>query len=106
MTGLILVLAVSFAYIFANVAVFRLYWTEHPETSSTWILHCRVPGRSTLVLLYAIYGRSRWPRPSTSHPIVDGLWLLHQELASSSTCVPVGTRTGSRRPGSGWGQSV
>ena len=64
MTGLILVLAVSYAYIFANVAVFRLYWTEY-RSEFNWILHVVFPIVSSLVLLYAITSRSRWPRRST-----------------------------------------
>jgi amino acid transporter len=75
MTGLILVLAVSFAYIAANVAVFRLYWTEHrPEFNP--ILHVVFPVASTLVLVYAIIKSFPLASPFDLAPIVDGLWLL------------------------------
>ncbi|HEY7938139.1 MAG TPA: APC family permease [Candidatus Limnocylindrales bacterium] len=75
MTGLILVLAVSFAYIFANVAVFRLYWTEYRSEFNV-ILHVIFPVVSTLVLLYAIYKSFPLASPFDLAPPVDGLWFL------------------------------
>jgi amino acid transporter len=75
MTGLILVLAVSFAYIAANAAVFRLYWTEH-RSEFNWILHFIFPVVSTLVLLYAIYKSFPLATPFDLAPIVDGAWLV------------------------------
>jgi amino acid transporter len=74
-TGLILVLAVSFAYIFANIAVFRFYWTEH-RSEFNWILHFVFPVVSTIVLLYAIYKSFPLATPFDLAPIVDGVWLL------------------------------
>jgi amino acid transporter len=74
-TGLILVLAVSFAYIFANIAVFRFYWTEH-RSEFNWILHFVFPVLSTVVLLYAIYKSFPLATPFDLAPIVDGVWLL------------------------------
>jgi amino acid transporter len=74
-TGLILVLAVSVAYILANVAVFRFYWTEHRDEFN-WILHFVFPVVSTLVLLYAIYASFPLTTPFDLAPIVDGVWLL------------------------------
>jgi len=75
MTGLILVLAVSFAYVAANFAVMRLYWTEH-RSEFNWILHVVFPIVSTLVLLYAIYKSFPLATPFDLAPIVDGLWLV------------------------------
>jgi len=75
MTGLILVLAVSFAYIAANVAVFRLYWTEH-RTEFNPLLHVVFPVASTLVLVYAIIKSFPLASPFDLAPIVDGLWLV------------------------------
>ena len=75
MTGLILVLAVSFAYIAANVAVFRLYWTEHRDEFNV-ILHVIFPIASTLVLLYAIYASFPLASPFDIAPFVDGFWLV------------------------------
>jgi len=75
MTGLILVLAVSVAYIAANVAVFRLYWTEYRSEFNV-ILHVIFPVASTLVLLYAIYKSFPLSSPYDLAPPVDALWFL------------------------------
>ena len=75
MTGLILVLAVSFAYILANAAVVRLYWTEH-RSEFNWILHVVFPVVSTLVLLYAIYKSFPLATPFDLAPLVDGGWFV------------------------------
>ena len=75
MTGLILVLAVSVAYIAANVAVFRLYWTEYRSEFNV-ILHVVFPVASTLVLLYAIYKSFPLSSPYDLAPPVDALWFL------------------------------
>jgi amino acid transporter len=74
-TGLILVLAVSVAYILANVAVFRFYWTEHRDEFN-WILHVVFPLVSTAVLLYAIYASFPLATPFDLAPIVDGVWFV------------------------------
>jgi amino acid transporter len=75
MTGLILVLAVSFAYIFANVAVFRLYWTEYRSEFNV-ILHVIFPVASTLVLLIAIWASFPLSSPFDIAPFVDGGWFV------------------------------
>jgi amino acid transporter len=75
MTGLILVLAVSVAYIAANVAVFRLYWTEYRSEFNV-ILHVIFPIASTLVLLYAIYASFPLASPFDIAPFVDAIWLV------------------------------
>ena len=74
-TGLLLVLAVSVAYILANAAVFRFYWTEH-RSEFNWILHFVFPVASTGVLLYAIYKSFPLATPYDLAPIVDGAWLV------------------------------
>jgi len=74
-TGLILVLAVSFAYIFANVGVIRFFWTEH-RSEFNWILHLVFPVVSTGVLLYAIYKSFPLATPFDLAPIVDGVWFV------------------------------
>jgi len=74
-TGLILVLAVSFAYIAANAAVFRFYWTEH-RSEFNWILHAVFPVVSTLVLLYAIFKSFPLSTPFDLAPLVDGAWFV------------------------------
>ena len=74
-TGLLLVLAVSFVYILANIAVFRFYWTEH-RSEFNWILHFVFPVASTIVLLYAIYASFPLSSPFDLAPLVNGVWLL------------------------------
>ncbi len=74
-TGLILVLAVSVAYLLANAAVFRFYWTEH-RSEFNWILHLVFPIASSLVLLYAIYASFPLTTPYDLAPLVDGAWLV------------------------------
>jgi amino acid transporter len=75
MTGLILVLAVSVAYITANAAVFRLYWTQYRSEFNV-ILHVIFPVASTLVLLYAIYKSFPLSSPFDLAVPVDGLWFV------------------------------
>jgi amino acid transporter len=75
MTGLILVLAVSFAYIFANFAVMRLYWREHRDEFNI-IWHVVFPIASTIILLYAIYASFPLVSPFDIAPWVDGVWFL------------------------------
>ena len=74
-TGLLLVLAVSVAYIMANLAVFLFYWREHRDEFN-WILHFAFPIASTLVLLYAIQQSFPLATPFDLAPIVNGVWLL------------------------------
>jgi len=75
MTGLILVIAVSFAYIFANAAVFRLYWTEHRDEFNI-VYHVIFPIASTVILLYAIYASFPLTSPFDIAPWVDGGWFV------------------------------
>ena len=74
-TGLLLVLAVSVAYIMANLAVFLFYWREHRDEFN-WILHFVFPIGSTAVLLWAIYKSFPLSTPFDLAPIVNGIWLL------------------------------
>ena len=74
-TGLLLVLAVSVAYIMANLAVFLFYWREHRDEFN-WILHFVFPVGSTLVLLFAIYKSFPLVTPYDLAPIVNAAWLL------------------------------
>jgi amino acid transporter len=73
-TGLLLVLAVSVAYIMANLAVFLFYWREH-RAEFNWILHFVFPILSTGVLLYAIYKSFPLTTPFDLAPIVNVVWL-------------------------------
>jgi amino acid transporter len=74
-TGLLLVLAGSVAYILANIGVIRFYWTERRDEFN-WILHLVFPILSTAVLLYAIYKSFPLTTPFDLAPIVNGVWLL------------------------------
>jgi amino acid transporter len=74
-TGLLLVLAVSVAYLMANLAVFLYYWRQHRDEFN-WILHFVFPIASSVVLLYAIYKSFPLVTPFDLAPIVNGVWLL------------------------------
>jgi amino acid transporter len=74
-TGLLLVLAVSFAYIWANVGVFLFYWREKRDEFN-WILHFLFPVVSTAVLLFAIYKSFPLVSPFDVAPIAATVWLV------------------------------
>jgi amino acid transporter len=74
-TGLLLVLAVSVAYLLANVAVFRFYWIERRDEFN-WILHAVFPVASSAVLLYAIYESFPLTSPYDVAPFVAAAWLI------------------------------
>ncbi len=74
-TGLLLVLAVSVAYLMANLAVFLYYWREH-RGEFNWILHFLFPIVSSGVLLYAIYKSFPLSTPFDLAPILNGVWLV------------------------------
>jgi amino acid transporter len=75
LVGLVLVLAVSVAYLMANVAVFRFYWTEK-RSEFNWILHAVFPVLSSVILLYAIYKSFPAASPFDLAPFIDGAWFL------------------------------
>jgi len=83
LTGLVLVLGVSFVYLAANVGVIVYYWRElHAQFN--WLWHAILPVASSLVLLYALY--ESFPPgcpavncpvdPYARAPLVAGGWLL------------------------------
>jgi amino acid transporter len=74
-TGLLLVLAVSFAYIWANVGVFLFYWREKRDEFN-WILHFVFPVLSTAVLLFAIYKSFPLVSPFDVAPVAAAVWLV------------------------------
>jgi len=83
LTGLVLVLGVSFVYIAANVGVIVFYRREH-RSEFNWLWHAVLPVASTLVLLYAI-AQSFPPfcpsvncpaDPYAKAPLVAGGWLV------------------------------
>jgi len=83
LTGLVLVLGVSFVYLMANVGVIVYYWRErHPEFN--WLWHAALPVASSLVLVYAL--AESFPPfcpsqncpvdPYAKAPLVAGGWLV------------------------------
>jgi amino acid transporter len=82
LSGLILVLGVSFVYLMANVGVIVYYWRER-RSEFNWLWHAILPVVSGLILLYAIY--ESFPPgcppvncpadPNVKAPLVAGIWL-------------------------------
>jgi len=75
--GFVLVIAVIFIYIAANVGVVRYYWRED-RAHFNWILHFVFPVGTSAVLLYSLY-KSFSPFPAHPYnwsPFIVGIWLL------------------------------
>jgi amino acid transporter len=75
LVGLVLVLAVSVAYLMANLAVFLFYWREKRDEFN-WILHLVFPIVSSAVLIFAIYKSFPAASPFDLAPFIDGGWFL------------------------------
>lgn len=73
--GLVLVLGVTVAYLFANLGVFLFYWREKRDEFN-WILHFVFPVVSSVILIYAVYKSFPQPDPYVWAPALDGAWLL------------------------------
>jgi amino acid transporter len=75
--GLVLVLAVLFVYVMANVAVFAFYFRQR-RSDFNIILHVVFPLISTAALIYAlVYSFIPFPAsPYDKAPLIDGLWLV------------------------------
>ena len=75
--GLVLVLAVLYIYVSANVAVFFYYWQQR-RAEFNWILHFTLPLISTGALGYVTYESfNPFPAfPYSMSPYIDGVWLL------------------------------
>jgi len=83
LTGLVLVLGVSFVYLAANVGVIVFYWTQR-RSEFNWLWHAVLPVVSGLVLLYAL--AESFPPfcpsnncpvdPYAKAPLVAGGWLV------------------------------
>jgi amino acid transporter len=75
--GLILVLAVLYIYVSANVAVAFFYLKQKREEFN-WLLHIVFPVISTAALIYVTI-KSFQPFPSFPYnwaPVIDGAWLV------------------------------
>jgi amino acid transporter len=74
--GLVLVLAVLYIYVNANVAV-ALYYLRQRRDEFNWLLHIVFPVISTAALVYVTI-KSFQPFPSFPYnyaPLIDGIWL-------------------------------
>jgi amino acid transporter len=74
--GLILVLAVLYIYVSANVAV-ALYYLKQRRSEFNWILHIALPVISTGALIYVTI-KSFQPFPSFPYnyaPLIDAIWF-------------------------------
>jgi amino acid transporter len=75
--GLVLVMAVLFVYVVANVAVFA-YYLRQRRSDFNIILHVVFPLVSTGALIYAlVYSFIPFPAsPYKYAPLIDGIWLV------------------------------
>jgi amino acid transporter len=75
--GLVLVLAVIFVYVMANIGVVRYYWSENRKEFNP-IYHFVFPVGTSLILLYSVYASFN-PLPAPPYnwtPVVAGGWLV------------------------------
>ena len=75
--GFVLVIAVIFIYIAANIGVVRYYWRED-RAQFNWILHFVFPVGTSLILLWSLY-KSFSPFPAHPYnwsPFIVAAWLL------------------------------
>ena len=75
--GFVLVIAVIFIYVVANLGVVRYYWREQ-RAHFNWILHFVFPVGTSVVLIYSLY-KSFSPFPAHPYnwsPFIVGAWLL------------------------------
>jgi amino acid transporter len=75
LVGLVLVLAVTVAYLMANLAVFLFYWREKRDEFN-WILHLVFPVVSSAVLIFAVYKSFPAASPFDLAPFIDGGWFV------------------------------
>jgi amino acid transporter len=75
--GFVLVIAVIFIYIAANIGVTVYYWREQRQHFN-WITHFLFPVGTSAVLLYSLYKSfSPFPaHPYNTSPFIVGAWLL------------------------------
>jgi amino acid transporter len=75
--GFVLVIAVIFIYVAANIGVVVYYWREQRQHFN-WILHFIFPVGTSAVLIYSLYKSfSPFPaHPNNWSPFIVGAWLL------------------------------
>jgi amino acid transporter len=77
MLGFVLVIAVIFIYVAANLGVVRYYWREQ-RAHFNWILHFIFPVGTSALLIYSLY-KSFSPFPSHPYnwsPFIVAAWLV------------------------------
>ena len=75
--GFVLVIAVIFIYVVANLGVVRYYWREE-RANFNWLLHFVFPIGTSAVLIYSLY-KSFSPAPARPYnwsPVIVAVWLL------------------------------
>jgi amino acid transporter len=75
--GFVLVLAVIFIYVAANIGVVKYYWTS-ARAEFSWLLHFVFPLGTSAILIYSLYA-SFVPVPASPNnwsPAAAGIWLL------------------------------
>lgn len=77
LVGFVLVLAVIFVYVVANIGIIRYFWTKAGGEFS-WLRHILFPAGTSLVLVYSLYVSFIPPPASPNNwaPWVGGLWLV------------------------------
>ena len=77
LVGFVLVLAVIFIYVVANIGIIRYYWASAREEFS-WLLHFLFPAGTSIVLIYSLYVSFVPPpaSPNNLAPWVTGVWLV------------------------------
>jgi len=75
--GFVLVIAVIFIYVVANLGVVRYYWREE-RSKFNWLLHGIFPIGTSAILIYSLY-KSFSPAPARPYnwsPVIVAVWLL------------------------------
>jgi len=77
LVGFVLVLAVIFVYVVANIGIIRYFWTK-ARGEFSWLRHILFPAGTSLVLVYSLYVSFIPPPASPNNwaPWVAGLWLV------------------------------
>ena len=77
LVGYVLVLAVIFVYVAANVGVVKYYWTQ-ARSEFNWLYHFVFPVGTSAILIYSVYA-AFVPLPAAPNnwtPVVVAIWLL------------------------------
>ncbi len=77
LVGFVLVLAVIFIYVVANIGIMHYWWTT-ARAEFSWLLHFLFPAGTSLVLIYSLYVSFVPPpaAPNNWAPWVVAIWLI------------------------------